>query len=113
MKNPFESLRWAKRACPNCGTLLRFPTHKGNLRITCPHCRQAFVIQFQPMSPIHWKKGVSLGDNIRGNLQNWKQLWHQAPWMIIVWGIALVMLIVWIVRLVMGSPGPESGAGTV
>lgn len=104
MKNPFKYLQWAKRPCPSCGILLRFPAHKGDLRITCPHCRQSFMIQFQRMSLFTWQKGSSRKENLLRNLAHWRKVWIQYPWMVTMWIVALVLLVFWIVRLITGNP---------
>lgn len=107
MKNPFISIFKAKRPCPHCGTVLRFPTNKGTLRITCPRCRQSFVMEIRRPKPFVWHRGRTVAENFSANIDHWKDLWRRSPVTVLLFIALLVMTIVLIVRFVLGLGGPH------
>lgn len=49
-KFAFQKSRWQQRnthkfvKCKKCKKVLRLPRHKGKINVTCPHCKNRFVI---------------------------------------------------------------------
>jgi len=106
MKSYFKNLLKAKKKCPFCGTNLRFPSNKKKLKITCPVCKNSFIIEFSRFPYIQWNKNLTILENLKNSKNKFLLIYKENPVIIWLWTFILVMVLFMLFRLFFPSAPP-------